>query len=397
MVNKMREYSIPLILGVIGALIWANIDLDSYNKVFFEPLSEAGKYNLHWFIENGFMVFFFGTAMVEIVKSLSPGGALNPIKKAVNPILATLGGVLGPIGVYFILNALIGSPDYSNGWGICTATDIAISWLAARIIFGKDSPATSFLLLLAVADDAIGLAIIAIFYPEDTPQPLWLLLCVAAMGLAWLMNSKLHVSNLWAYIIFCGGMSWVGMYYANISPALSLVLIVPFFPRKAIVRTNKRILVQMDVVDEVPPVINRKRYPQLSAFEQFEELIGPFVDFGLVFFGLANAGVAFSDMGTITLIVAASTILGKTIGIFGLSEVGRLAGFDRPDGMGKAETLVAGITGGMGLTVALFVAGAAFGEAAPELLAASKMGALFTVSAFIFAFATAKILKVKKM
>lgn len=52
------------------------------------------------------------------------------------------------------------------GWGVVTATDIVLAWLVGRLVFGDGHPAIDFLLLLAVADDAIGMAIIAIFYPD---------------------------------------------------------------------------------------------------------------------------------------------------------------------------------------------------------------------------------------
>ena len=80
--------------------------------------------------------------------------------------MATLGGVIGPAFVYLALNHFIGSAELLRGWGIPTATDIAFAWLVARTVFGVDHPAISFLLLLAVADDGIGLAIIAVFYPD---------------------------------------------------------------------------------------------------------------------------------------------------------------------------------------------------------------------------------------
>ena len=83
-----------------------------------------------------------------------------------NPLLATIGGVVGPVAVYLLLNSLIGSPALMNGWGIPTATDIAFAWLAARLIFGDNHPVIAYLLLLAIADDAIGLVIIALFYPD---------------------------------------------------------------------------------------------------------------------------------------------------------------------------------------------------------------------------------------
>src|SRR5690606_15591442 len=97
-----------------------------------------------------------GVAAKEITEAVLPGGALNPPRKAINPLLGTLGGVAGPILVYFAFVHFMGRSDLAGGWGIPTATDIALAWLVARLAFGPQHPAVSFLLLLAVADDAIG-------------------------------------------------------------------------------------------------------------------------------------------------------------------------------------------------------------------------------------------------
>ena len=145
----------------------------------------------HFLVNEMFMVFFFGIAATEITESVLPGGALNPVRRAINPLVGTLGGVVGPVGVFFLMVWLFygGSSDFgtvANGWGIPTATDIALAWLVARVVFGHSHPAVSFLLLLAVADDAIGLGIIAVFYPDpEIPvQPAWLLLTLGGMGVA---------------------------------------------------------------------------------------------------------------------------------------------------------------------------------------------------------------------
>ncbi len=68
----------------------------------------------------------------------------------------------------------------SNGWAIPTATDIAFSYLVGRMIFGAKHPAVGFLLLLAIADDAAGLIILAIFYPQGELNLEWLLLSFGA-------------------------------------------------------------------------------------------------------------------------------------------------------------------------------------------------------------------------
>ena len=223
-------------------MVFANIDIHAYEDmvdyhIFGENTKIFGKaVTVHFLINEIFMVFFFGIATKEITESALPGGALNPISKAINPLLGTLGGVLGPAGLFFLLAWVFygGSGDLSivaNGWGIPTATDIALAWLVARIIFGASHPAVNFLLLLAVADDAIGLGIIAIFYPdpEHPVAPSWLLLVVAGMAVAYAMR-RYGVRHWPVYILIAGGLSWVGLVKSSIEPALALVVIVPFLP-----------------------------------------------------------------------------------------------------------------------------------------------------------------------
>jgi len=113
--NLLREFSMPLITGVVVALVWANIEPIGYRAVVHTPL--PGRVTLDFLVNEVFMAFFFGIAVVEITDSLLPGGSLNPPRKAVTPLLATAGGVVGPVGVYFLLNAVFGSPTLVRGWG----------------------------------------------------------------------------------------------------------------------------------------------------------------------------------------------------------------------------------------------------------------------------------------
>src|SRR5512136_248276 len=129
-INLLREFSIPLLAGVLTALLWCNIAPESYQRFNYGHL--FGPLTFHFVTNDIFMVFFFAIAVVEITQSFLPGGDLSPPGKAVNPLLATLGGVVGPAAIYLLLNRFIGSPQLANGWGIPTATDIALAWLAAR-------------------------------------------------------------------------------------------------------------------------------------------------------------------------------------------------------------------------------------------------------------------------
>jgi len=397
-VNLLQEFSIPLIAGVFVALAAANLAPEAYQYWF-----GAGHDAKHWevpghfaifghhltinFLVNDiFMVFFFGIAAKEIAEACLPGGSLNPFKKALNPLCATIGGVVGPVAVffgaaYFAFQAGMFPEAYSwaevsKGWGIPTATDIALAWLIARTVFGKGHPAINFLLLLAVADDALGLGIIAIFYgdPAYPAEPAWLGLVALGMAVAFAMR-RMDVNKWQPYIFIAGPIAWSGLILAHLHPALALVFIVPFLPPP---KRDTGLFVKADEVDQ--DHLNEEHSP----LHQFEHSMKGFVDFGLFFFALANAGVAFGGIGPMTWIIFGSLVVGKTIGITGFAWLAIKLGLPLPDRMGMKELVMAGFIAALGLTVALFVSGAAF-PANADLQGQAKMGALFSAGVAIAA------------
>lgn len=376
--NFLREFSIPLIAGVVIALIWANLDHESYHHFIHARL--LGPLSVHFLTNDVFMVFFFGIAAAEITQSCLPGGDLYPVKRAINPLLATFGGVAGPVAVYFLLNGLFGSPALINGWGIPTATDIAISWLVARHIFGNAHPAIAFLLLLAIIDDVIGLAIIAIFYPEPSQPtvPAWLLSTCLGMLVAWIMRQK-RTKSYWPYVVAGGTLSWIGLYFAGLHPALALVPIVPFLPHP---RREQKHLFEEDPRD-------------VSTLATFEHEWKVIVDFGLLMFGLANAGVHLTSLGTETWLVFASLLFGKWIGIFGFAFLGVKFGFRLPEGMDFRHLTIVGIVTGIGFTVSLFIADQAFVD--PVLQEEAKMGALLSIGMALIAIVTGRMMGIRKV
>lgn len=375
--NFLQEFSIPLIAGVIYALIWANIAPESYHNFVHNEIIR--NFSIHFLVNDIFMVFFFAMAAVEITQSLLPGGDLYPLQRAINPIMGTFGGILGPAIVYLLLNHFFGSPDFINGWGIPTATDIALAWLVARLVFGANHPAVSFLLLLAIADDGIGLLIIALFYPNplNPITPAWLLLTLIGMLIAFSLK-KAKIKNYWPYILFGGTLSWFGLYQSGIHSSLALVFIVPFLPHP---KKETAHLFEDDSRD-------------YSTLKQFEHDWKIFVDFGLLLFGLANAGVEFSEIHPVTWFVFIALIVGKTSGIFIMSWLSGLLNFPLPEGMNHKDLFVSGLVASIGLTVALFVAGVAFTDS--SLQGAAKMGALLSVLSAVVSFIVSKALGIKR-
>ena len=427
----LQEYSIPLILGVIAGLVWANINFDVYHDVvefdFWNfgkgPFLDDGEHHdlndfyifgkhitVHFLINEIFMVFFFGIAAKEITESILPGGALNPLPKAINPIMGTLGGVFGPVGLFILLAFIFygGSDDLGRmmfpvegvlgGWAIPTATDIALAWLVARVIFGARHAAVNFLLLLAVADDAIGLVIIAVFYSENV-QPLWLLLTLGGMVAAYTFR-RVGISWWPVYILIAGGMSWVGLVKTGVEPALALVFIVPFLPAMhAGEHDGEAEEIEHSEHGELEEATAHEHTGgghghRTGTLEQFEHHLKLPVDFGLFFFAWANAGVAFGNINQVTLMILLSLIVGKTVGVTLFSSIVSRLGFPLPEGMGIRHLAVAGMIAGLGLTVALFVANKAY--YGTEFLDPGKMGAVFSIVVAGLAFIFARVIGIRR-
>ena len=190
---------------------------------------------------------------------------------------------------------------------------------------------------------------------------------------------KLRVQSYWPYLLFGGGLSWAGLFNAHLHPALALVFIIPFLPHAKI---EKKHLFEEDTADR-------------STLAQFEYEWKIIVDFGLFMFGLANSGVALTQVGTATYLVLTALLMGKTAGIFSFALLADKLGFPLPHKVRKKELFVVGIIGGFGFTVALFIAGEAFSD--PITQGAAKMGAMLSCLSALVAILAGKALRIKKI
>lgn len=367
-IRFLLEYSLFLIGGSIIALIWANTDHVSY---------EHFKHSVHFWVNDVAMALFFALAAKEIREATLPGGALHSPKKAALPLLATIGGMAGPAILYIAGCYFWGADKLLNGWAIPCATDIAFSYLVARVIFGSKHVAIPFLLLLAIADDALGLIILATCYPTgNMDMSMFVILVGIALVISWRLY-KANVQNFWWYLL-PGVISWFGFHQGGIHPALSLVPIVFFMPHAA---------------KDIGPFDEREAH-RPNALDNFATWWEHPVEVILGAFGLVNAGVIFSNMGTATYLVVLALLAGKPLGIYLFSKIGTLFGLQLPHGMKMKDVFTLGVTAGIGFTVALFVATVAF-DAGPDLEAA-KMGALFSFAVAPIAIIVGKILGVKR-
>ncbi len=368
-INFLLENSLFLMVGTVIGLVWANVQWESY-----ERLAQA----IHFPVNEIAMAFFFGIATKEVFESLLPGGALSSPRKAAMPLLATLGGMLGPAGLYTI-GALLLQRELLRGWAIPCATDIAFSYLIARFIFGAKHPAIPFLLLLAIADDGGGLLILALFYPTGQVNLVLFAGLVAAALVVALLLKRRKVTNFWPYIAICGPLSWLGFYLGGIHPALALVPIIFAMPHEA---TDLGVFAEQEGT-------------QLDALNQFKQWWKNPVEIILALFGLVNAGVMFTSVGTGTWLVFFGLLLGKPLGITLFCLIGRACKLSLPDGMHWNDLVVMGCAAGIGFTVALFVSTVAFPPGAH--LDAAKMGALFSFGSMAVAVIAGRLLGVKPL
>ncbi|MEO0915149.1 MAG: Na+/H+ antiporter NhaA, partial [Pseudomonadota bacterium] len=257
-------------------------------------------------------------------------------------------------------------------------------------------PAVRFLLLLAIADDAAGLIILAVFYPSGELAPEWLLLSLgAAFAVFFLANwlpRRLDRGNqerpistfvrdrlsFWPYL-FAGALCWYGFQESGIHPALGLLPIVATIPH----------------ADQAFGVFSAAEAHLSDLLNRIGQMLKAPVEVILFFFGLMNAGVEFSSMGAATWLVLAGLIIGKPLGILlmGWIAAGPLK-LGLPEGMRIVDLFILGCVAAIGFTVSLFIASVAF-ETGP-VQDAAKMGALFSFSAAALSFAVARVIGVEK-
>ncbi len=418
--NFVTNYSLLLIAGALIALVWANIDAHSYHDFvefvliddFIIGHAHADEHGhihrtltLHYLVNDVLMAFFFAIAAKEVWEAIIlKNGSLRG-KKAATPLFATLGGMIGPIAVYLGLAMILGSETYdavSRGWAIPTATDIAFSYLVGRVVFGAGHPAVRFLLLLAIADDAAGLIILAVFYPSGELAPEWLLLSLASAIAVYLLFNWLprkmdrgdqlrpksswmrQTLSFWPYLV-AGALSWYGFQEAGLHPALGLLPIVPTIPH----------------ADRAFGIFSEAEQYLTDLLNHIEHMLKHPVEVILFFFGLLNAGVEFSSIGSPTWLVLAGLIIGKPVGVllFGWFAAHPMR-LGLPAGMRTVDLFVIGCVAAIGFTVSLFIASVAFDGSVQlegvRVQDAAKMGALFSFFAAIIAIVAGKLLKVEK-
>ena len=401
--NKEVSGSTLLLLAAISAAILAN---SRYHELYEHLLHlhisfSIGTFNysssLQHFINDGLMALFFFTVGLEIKREILVG-ELATTKMALLPIVAAGGGMMIPGLIYVVFN--YGKPGIT-GWGIPVATDIAFS-LGVIAILGRNLPIglRIFLSTFAIADDLGAVIIIAVFYTKSIS----ITFLFAAMGCALiLVVANLLYVRLIAFYVIMGVVTWACVLGSGVHATIAGVVVAMLVPARgkydmvrfiSVVRriinkmhTNRDIDGQWFSIFIKPEHLNNVQeletacHDVATPLQRMEHALLPSVIFGILpLFAFFNAGLSFDDMpvtnavlNPVALGCFIGLLIGKPIGIGLASYLAvRLGVATLPLNVKWNHIIGAGMLGGIGFTMSLFIAGLSFTDT--YLLNCSKLG-----------------------
>lgn len=348
---------ILLMLSALAAMIVANSALSGvYESVLGSYLavtlngSGLEKPLILW-INDGLMAIFFFLIGLELKRELLEGKLKNPADVLL-PGMAALGGMAVPALIFATLNW--NSPSTLGGWAIPAATDIAFA-LGILALVGSRAPVSLkvFLLTLAILDDLGAIIIIALFY-----------------------TAELKVDYLYLALLPLAGLIWLNIKGAHrVAPAILLGTIMWFFVLKSGVHATLAGVVTAFLI----PLIDKWGKSPLHALEN---ALTPYVLYVIIpVFAFANAGVvlagmSFSDLlAPLPLGIALGLVLGKQIGVMGLTFLTIKLGFARlPHGASWLHVYGIACLAGVGFTMSLFIGGLSFAD--PAMMNQVRLGVL---------------------
>ncbi|MEE4089243.1 Na+/H+ antiporter NhaA [Pseudomonas viridiflava] len=348
-----------LIAAAALALIINNSPLSWLYNAFLETPVEArigalqiAKPLLLW-INDGLMALFFLVIGLEVKREVLEGHLSKP-SQIVLPGAAAIGGMVVPALIYVALNT--GNAEALNGWAIPMATDIAFA-LGVLALLGKRVPVSLklFLMTLAIIDDLGAIIVIALVYSGELSQVSLILAAVSIIAL--IAMNRSGVSRLAPYLLV-GLVLWVCVLKSGVHATLAGVVLAFCIP----LRTSS------------------KASPLLT----LEHGLHPWVAYGILpLFAFANAGVSLAGVTmdsfthSVPLGIAAGLLLGKTLGVFGLTWLAvktRMASLPKEANWG--HVLGVSILCGIGFTMSLFVGSLAFEPGVSAYAGEDRMGIL---------------------
>jgi NhaA family Na+:H+ antiporter len=392
---------ILLVIATAVALILANTPAardyfglwDTYLTLTFGNFSLSEDL-LHW-INDGLMVIFFFVVGLEIKREIIVG-ELATLKKASLPIVAAVGGILLPAGIFIFFNA---GTEAQAGWAIPVATDIAFT-LGILVLLGRRVPLALkvFFTALAIADDLGAVLIIAIFYNKGI---VWFSLAVGAIILlALLALNWLGIRRPLPYGIL-GVALWLAFLQSGVHPTIAGVLLALTIPARTLASKEAFLSQCISTLGGFDPaetdldertLSNRQQAAAhtLEAIaeriqtpaQRLEHSITPWATYlVLPIFALANAGVALEGniaealTSPFALGIMLGLVFGKPLGISLFTWLAvKLKIADMPSRVSWSQLLSTTFLAGIGFTMSLFITNSAF--EAQELISSAKISIL---------------------
>ncbi|MEU7851426.1 Na+/H+ antiporter NhaA [Micromonospora parva] len=386
-----------VLIAALVALGWANLHVSSYESVWGTSLSiQFGgwsvSHDLRTWINSGLMTFFFLVAGLELRREFDIG-ELRERRRLALPMLVGIGGMLVPIAIYLAINA---GRTTAAGWGAVMATDTALA-LGALAVFGPrfSERLRGFLLTVAVVDDVVAIAVLAIAYPHH-PSVTALVVAAVIFGVVLLIRTwGVQFGPIYGLL---GVAAWLAVSMSGVDPvAVGLVmglLTYAYAPGRS---DLQRASDQFRLFREQPtPQLARMARAGLTAAlspnERLQTLYHPWASYLVVpLFALANVGIVIDGdllaravTSPVTLGVVVAYVVGKPAGIVLTAWlVARLSGNRFRPPVGWLAVLGVGTVSGIGFTVALLIAthaldGPALDEAKFGILVATFGASLVT-------------------
>ncbi len=373
--------------ATVAALIWANISISSYDTVWATRLAVlVGRWgvtlDLREFMNSGLMVFFFLVVGLEARREFDMG-ELRVRSRLTLPLIAGLGGMIVPIGIYLVFNA--GRPS-QHGWGMAMSTDTAFA-LGALALVGRRLPdrIRTYLLTFSVVDDLAGIAVIAIFYSGHI-DVVPLLFGVGFLGLVLIIRAR-GVRSGPPYAMV-GLAAWVAVLKSGVDPiVVGLFMGLATYAYSA-TRTSLEQASEAFRLFREQPTAELAQSAQgvvrsaISPNDRLVQIYHPWTSYVIVpLFALANAGIVISGSflaraytSPVTLGILLGYLVGKPAGTAGCAWLlARIThGRVRPP-VGWGAVVGAGAVAGIGFTVSLLIASLALQGTE---LAEAKLGIL---------------------
>ncbi|MEU6455287.1 Na+/H+ antiporter NhaA [Streptomyces sp. NPDC047065] len=367
--------AVLLLVAVVAALLWANIDLHSYDAVWQAHFTVGFdtrhlSLTVHEWINAGLMSLFFFVVGLEARREFDMG-ELRDRRWVLLSAVAGLGSMVVPAVIYVAINA---GHDSVHGWGTAMSTDTAFA-LGILAVLGRRLPASlrALMLSISVVDDVVALLVIAVFYSDEIHLPA-LFVALGAL-LAVVVVLRLADAGRGLFCALLAVVVWVALHEAGVDPVVTglavgaLVIAYPA-PRGDLERASRLFrLFREQPTPELQRSAARGLASAISPNERLEQRFLPWVSFGIVpLFALANAGIELSaarlaDAFTspVTLGILCGCVVGKIVGVVGsMAGAQLLSGRRLRPNVGWGSVTAAGSIAGAAFTVSLLIAAIAF-------------------------------------